>query len=369
MKQPFWILNSSLLLMLLTVLCFIFFSKVKIPARKSIEPDTHAHVEKKEIHKLDISIVYKNDLFDTYKPVIKESEKPDVTIQMPKPPEPVSAYVPESEAPQFLDPLPLTLTGIIVQSDETKNKAIIMDNRTNKQTNYSINDEIEDSQIIRILRNKVIIARSNGQQEILYVRQEDAKADSKTIAMKDIVKKISDEDYLIDPNKFVSYVKNVGEFIELFDLVAAYKQGQIIGSRIGKLNSDSLGLEMGLLPGDIVKNINNIAADSTDNRFKIYKKVISMKEDDKITVELLRNNNPAIITYRIKNLDHKKPTLKMVKSRSENIIKIGNTENAHDESAEKEKIKILKEKYEFAPTMQEIKLREKQNILKQSAAT
>ena len=247
-----------------------------------------------------------------------------------------------------------------------------MDNRTSKQTNYKVGDEIEDSQIIKILKNKVILVRSNGQQEILYVRQEDAKYDNQVVNIKDIVKKISDDNYLIDSTKFVSYVKNVGDFIELFSLATAYKQGQIIGSRIGRLDAASLGLEMGLLPGDIIIKINDVSADNTNNRFNIYKKIISMNENDIITVEISRNGNPIKINYKINNFNKKNTELKKIQdNKSGEIIKLGNTEDTADETGnpEKEKIKILKEKYEFAPTMQEIKLREKQNILKQNIST
>ena len=38
-------------------------------------------------------------------------------------------------------------------------------------------DVIEDAQLMRIFSNKVVLVRSNGQQEVLYLREKDAKTD------------------------------------------------------------------------------------------------------------------------------------------------------------------------------------------------
>ncbi len=52
-----------------------------------------------------------------------------------------------------------------------------MDTRTNKESSYKVGDMIEDAQLIRIFSNKVILMRANGQQEVLYLREKDAKLD------------------------------------------------------------------------------------------------------------------------------------------------------------------------------------------------
>jgi len=80
--------------------------------------------------------------------------------------------------PKFLDPLDITLKGIIVLvHNDSKNRAIIADNKTNKELTYKVGSAIEDAQLIRILSNKVIFLRSNGQQEVLYLREKDAELD------------------------------------------------------------------------------------------------------------------------------------------------------------------------------------------------
>lgn len=364
MKQPFWILNSILLLLFIIILWFVFFSKVKVPPRKNISPDIFVPAEK-PITQIDSSAIYNNDLFNTYRPIVKEPSKLEPISAIPIPPEPIPVQIPPVLTPQFFDALPLTLTGVIMLNDETKNKAIIMDNRTNKQTNYKVGDEIEDAQIIRIFKNKVILIRSNGQQEILYLTHQDAKFDSnilKTRTTKPIVKKINDENYIIDPDGFAMQVRSLGEFIDMLDLQTAYKQGKSIGSKVGKIESDSIVSELGLNQGDIITKINGKPVDTTENRLEIYNK-ISLNKDKVVNLDLLRHNSPFKINYQIRKI--KKFEKQINQTIHRDVSKpMSDFERSEKDTAEAEKIRLLKEKYDFAPTMQEIKLREKCNMAK-----
>lgn len=360
MKQPFWIFNSILFTLFITILLFIFFARVNIPKKQSIEPYAISQGSS-EPEKIDLEQIYKNDLFNTFKSNAISQVREAVQL-MPNPPVPVEPHIPEVAPPQFFDALPITLTGIIILEDESKNQAIIMDNKTQQQVNYRVGDEIEDAQLIRILKNKIILVRSNGQQEVLYLRQEDAKIGNplnRSLLDKDIVKKITNELYFIDPVKFTSYIKNLGELIESFNLSTAYKQGRSIGSIILELPPDSLALQMGLMPGDIIHTINGITTDNHDSQVEIYEKIINLKENDVILVELLRNESPIKIEYKLKKMWRKGNHTKIASIESKIEV-----EKIEENKIEAEKVKILKEKYKFAPTIEEIKLREKQGMFK-----
>lgn len=353
MKQPFWILNSILLFIFVSSLLFIFYSRIKIPKRQSIEA-YQIPVEKKD-EKINSEIIYKNDLFSTYYP---EIILPEISVQekIPMPPQPIEPRVPEISVPHFLDPLDITLTGIIIQEDENQNKAIILDNKTKNQINYNVGDEIEDAQLIRILRNKIILIRSNGQQEILYLREEDLKEDSPidiSSEFKNIVRKMDEYDYIVDPFKFAYYVRNLGEFLDIFDLSTAFKNGAAIGSKIVKLNPESIAVQMGFLPGDIIIRINDIETNNNDSRFEIYKNITSSKENDVIKVDILRNNLPLTNIYKLKRIEKIKT--------NEDKTEFNKLEKSRIED---EKIKIMKEKYQFAPTIDEIAAIERQNLFK-----
>ena len=357
MKQPLWILNSTLLFLLIAIICFIVFSRPTIPARESIEPDEPTRTIKKSIAKVNISKIYQADLFDTYKKEFPETQKSDYVVPFPEPPQPKEVSIPEIPKPQFLDPLNITLKGIIIISnDDTKNRAIIADNATTQESNYKVGDMLEDARLIRIFRNKISFLRSNGQQEVLYLREKDAKLDptfATTTGWEKVIERITDFEYKINPQEFVHKVPNLAQFLDLLDLTTVYQQGSSFGCRIGLLEENSLGVALGLQKGDIVQLVNDIPATNNANRLKIYKTIITMKPQNSITVELQRDGESTTIRYTLEEFKsmHAPPT------------------TAHDvhatkEYIERERLKMLEQKHRVAPTVSEIRKRERINMLR-----
>jgi len=234
MKQSLWIVNAFLSILFLVIIIFISFSRIKIPHKPSIIPEV-VHIKEETVTKMDTSNIYKNDLFGTFQPQASIEDIQKFEIIMPQPPEAVQAEIPQAESPQFLEPLPLTLTGIIMIDDESNNQAIIMDNRTNKQTNYRINDEIEDALLARIYKNKIILIRSNGQQEVLYLRADEIDSPNTPKDWKKIISKSNENEYLVNYEKFAENIKSLSEFTNLLNLTSVYKEGKDIGTKIGKI--------------------------------------------------------------------------------------------------------------------------------------
>ena len=358
MKQPLWIINSSLLLLLLIVGTFIMVSREKVPSRQPINPEAAAsevHVERPTINNKKI---YEKDLFDTYivVPVVKPL---DVELEMPPAPVARPPIVPALPTPIFLPPMNVTLKGIVTVSyDDAKNRAIIADNRTTQEGVYKAGDRIDDAQLVRIFSNKVVLVRSNGQQEVLYLREKDAKTDPMFAALSgwaEIVHEVHPNEYMIDPILFADRVKSLAQFIDMLDLTSVYKKGQNVGCRIGTLEKDSLGALLGLQSGDIIVRINNIPATDTSHRLKIYKEMFKVTAEEKpIIVEYLRRKQPMRFTV---TLEEKRP-----KPTFENIKKVPAVPATTEDVKEKE-LRTLREKYNFAPTMKEIRERERAHMV------
>ena len=127
---------------------------------------------------INISKIYEHDLFDTYEKEAFVSTKPDYVIALPNPPAPRAVHIPTDPKPHFLEPLAIVLKGIIfVHDDDSKNRIIIADANTKHETLYKVGDMVEDAQLIKIFNKKAIFLRSNGQQEVLYLRAKDAQLD------------------------------------------------------------------------------------------------------------------------------------------------------------------------------------------------
>ncbi len=354
MKHPFWIINSSLFFLALIALGFISLSRTPIPERESIKPRVYVK-PKKEVLQINIAKIYENDLFGTYKKEIPTPTQPDYLAPFPEPPEPQIVSVPELPAPQFLDPLNITLKGIIIVStDSRKNRTIIEDSKTKQEALYKVGDTIEDAHIIRILSNKVIMLRSNGQQEVLYLREQDAKTDPAYSIIDEwdaIIQKMSAQNYLINPIAFAYYITNLGQFIDLLGLITAYKQGISIGCKIGLMDEKSFGPKLGLRAGDIILTINNIPATDTENRLLIYKQIVEIQQNAIINVVLLRNNKQQELTYTLKEF-------------SVDGLRSGKEAKPVVKQKEKEAVTVLKKGHQFAPTLKEIRRREKKNMFK-----
>jgi type II secretory pathway component PulC len=354
MKHPLWIINSTLFLLLICILFFVFFSRISIAEREDIEPALYSKLKKEKKLQVNIAQIYQADLFGTYATTQAQQEKSE-EILFPPPPEPHDAEIPELPKPQFLEPLDITLRGIfMVNTDSAHNRAIIADNKTKKEASYKIGDKIIDAQLIRIFANKIIVLRSNGQQEVLYLREQDARLDA-GYAMIDewssVAKPISSTVFMVDPFAFAKRVNDLGQFIEMLHIVTAYKNGQSIGMRIGAFDEKSVGTVLGLQAGDIITHIEEIPAITLEERLAIYQKVLTKTEGDSVTVEVQRNQQTITFEYLLKEFS---PAEGQKETPKQHFVV--------QKIEEDEKVKILQKKYEFAPTLQEIRQKERANM-------
>jgi type II secretion system protein C len=357
MKHPLWILNLALLTLVLFAVGFILVVRKKPVTRADLQPESTNMPLKGEPVQINIAKIYEKDLFGTFHrdlPALSPGGLPP----MPEAPFPKPVSIPQEPKPQFLDPLNIQLKGIIIMlNDDSGNRAIIMDNKTNKEVTYHVGQMIEDAQIIQILSNKIVLLRSNGQQEVLYLREKDAQVDPTYVTLDswhDVVQKASDTEFYISPTQFTNRVKNLAQFIDMLDLITVYKQGHSVGCRIGNLRENSFGKEIGLQTGDIILSINGIPATDTAQRFKIYKGIIAMKPNDLITVDLSRHNQEMTLHYMLKEL---KPVRK------------GSAEPTMSaQDIREEQIRVLQQKHKFAPTLKDMREQERKNMLEKGKA-
>lgn len=346
MKHPFWIVNLGLLSLVLVAFAFVYLSSVKVPMRESIEPSQT--LPRKELKvAINIKKIYEDDLFGTYTKELPQLKRLDAVIPFPEPPVQERIVAPKVIEPEFLDPLQVTLKGIIVVgSNDSKNRAMIQDNKTTQEGTYKVGDIIQDAQLIRIFKNKIIFLRLNGQQEVLYLREQDAKVDpayTESNEWDNVIKKTGENSYLIDPKTFVEQVKNVTQCIDMLNATTAYQQGKSIGLRIGHLTKSPFGKLLGLQKGDIIINVNNIPAQTTEERLAIYKNITSLKLGNKITINLVRKNAAITVIYTLQDFSttEKKETIEE------------KTQTASFFNKKNDNFK--QQHYAFAPTIDKIK--------------
>jgi len=285
------------------MLIFVGLTRYKLPARASLIANYTQSTTLKDVSKIDISRIYRNDLFNTYKESPAQEEKiEEKKLVLPAPPAPQAPVPVQPRTVQFLEPLQVTLKGIMYSSDERSNRAVIEENKSKNEKLYKVGDTVEDSEIVRIYYNKVMLIRSNGQQETLFVSPQEAQKDSAykhEVVWQTIIQQKSATEFMIDKDQFIHEVKNLAEFIDMLDVTTAFKKGKTIGCRIGVLKPQSLGIALGLLPNDIILTIADIPTTSTNDRVEIFTKIKNMTQQETVAVKMLRNGNEITQIYSL----------------------------------------------------------------------
>lgn len=373
MRHPLWILNSSLLLLLLVCVGFIVFTQKTLPKKiENKKSNTARRLTETESTPIDITKIYENDIFDTYHEAINPATQPDYVNPIPTPPSPSSVEIPEDPVIPFLPPLQVSLKGIMIVNDESKNVAVIEDNATRKEENYKIGDSVEDAQLIRILYNKVILVRSNGQFETLYLSEKDitnqALATDEKDNWKDVVLKKSEYLFDIDPVAFVDAIPGLSQFIDMFDVTTIYKKGLSVGCRIGSVTAGSLAHVLGLQSQDILRDVAGISTATPDQRYEIYEKITQLKIGSSFTVELERDGRIQSLGFTLVDLQNPLSEPLSDKPSENEGQKVGILKGPSAAELEEERVKALEERYKFAQTAQDILIEQRRMMTENKEA-
>ena len=365
MKQPLWAINSSLLIFTILGQLAYLFLHIPIPRRAPLEPTKISMADTKVSPTIDIVKIYGiNDLFETYTPEIIASKviEPDIPI-MPQVPNIIPLTIPIEAPKVFIPPLPVTLKGVMYMHDNpTKSVAIVQFQNSKEELNYHVGQLINDAQILKIYPNRIIVVRSNGQKETLYLREDDAEKSFFKENSKEILSLIiptSPGIYKILVKPFITYVKNLGEFIDLLDLTTVYQKGKSIGCRVGKAEKDSLGAKLGFMYDDIIQKIDNLPITDIASRVLAFDHIMTKKINDDIVVQVQREKQTIILKYElIEESDHHIKNIGTNKSK--NNIPI---DPQFMYNIEEEQKKLLAQKVKFAPTAHQLEIEERKRML------
>ena len=288
--------------MLLLAALASYFLSITPPLFKKPKRILDTFTEKQIPQPIKLDLFMENDIFGTIAPVSKTSAtKQNLVPVMPVLSVPHIPVPPEPTPADFIPPLPITINGIVIGSNEFGNIALIVD-ETGKEGIYHLGDKVKDGTIARITKNRIVIFRSNGQEEIFYLRKEDSTPPGATQENRwtYVVKKLESEgNYQLDPQEFKKQIETLGELLDMLNAIPVFKKGIPIGIKINKTESTEIAPVMGFEKGDIVEAINNISTCSLEDRLKLYESVINVKDGDTITINLKRNGESKILSYKI----------------------------------------------------------------------
>jgi type II secretion system protein C len=373
-KQPMWIINSSVLLLLIVLELMVCLFHVSAPRSVSLALSPVGQAATIVKQTIDIDQIYEtNDIFNTYidtattNPFIQSPE-----LIIPSAPLAIPVSIPEIAQPTFVAPLDVTLKGVMFLPDDQLNSVVVVQS-SSMQVDYRVGDFIEDAQVLKIFPDKVLVIRSSGQQEMLYLREEDAAQDLQfedTLVMQpSIVFEIQDGVYSINVAKFVRKLSNLGQLIDALGLVTVYNQGQASGCRVGQASDGTIGAALGLQEGDIITTIENIAINDLASRIAAYNAVIAKTAGETVAITVQRNGSAYSILYNL--VDESKAKVLANKydisagqSSTVSTDDLIDTLSQSDYEIEKQRMGILSRKVVMAPTQQQIQEQELEKLLR-----
>ena len=359
MKHSFWLVNSLLLVLLCCTFIFMFFSQQRVNYTLSLEPQVPLAQESYATNTIQTRLIYENDLFNTYHKTFTAPTQPTyVESSLPQPPSSALPEKPPVEQKKFLPSLKIKLKGIIAVDDQSLNRVVIADEQTQEQKNYKIGDIVEDGLLIKIFPNKAVFLRSNGQQEILYLDERDIEEDPLISQQKkywvNIIQHLKDNEYALDHIALKKSVQNISTLFDLFNVTTVYDNGNTKGLRVGQITPRSLGSYLGLESQDLVTECLDVPLTSLSNQRKCYSLLDGKDFGDSVTITIERNNKSLKLSYVLRDLKDPFDTSLQNKKSKNKII-----EESHEEELKRERIKLLKKKYKFAPTAQDLRIQQK----------
>lgn len=371
MRQPLWAINSSLLFLVLLGQAVFFMVKMPMPRRASLEPGAMQAIEKNVAAVVDIKTIYdENDLFGTFSPRAPVLPKQiDMSVpQMPDAPSAIPLAVPVEPQKVFVPPLPVVLKGVIYLHDQpSRSVAMVQFQDSKEEINYHVGQLINDAQILKILPDHIVVVRSNGQQETLYLRENDASKDLSLETAKELAGLVilhKNGMYHVPVDKFTAQVKSLGQFIDLLDLTTVYQKGKSIGCRVGKASKDSLGAKLGFLYDDIIAQVDGLPVTDIASRVLAFDNIIEKKVGDKITVHVDRSGSTVQMHYILtKSSDGQRADFGASSVKSQAVVKSSGLEQERQTyDLEEQRRKMFEQKIKMAPTAHQVEMEERKKM-------
>ena len=265
------------------------------------------------------SIIQKN-IFDPTMGIVVRIPAPvlpPAVVFIPPPPPVIAPPPPPPVIVPPKVPLNVRLIGTVVRVDNPS-YAVIQDNRTQKQLIYRVGDFLlEDAKITNIARNRVVVSRGDeevileisldgvptSRSQFLAGRQPPSQPAPQPVAIPPGpfspggIRQVAENHWLMERTEVDHAVNNLPELLTKARVVPNFTDGKADGFRIFAIQEDSLYAKIGLRNGDILKKVNEIDVRNPQNFLQVFQQ---LKDENRITIELVRNTEDKTFDYTIR---------------------------------------------------------------------
>jgi general secretion pathway protein C len=180
---------------------------------------------------------------------------------------------------------------------ETFAGAVLQD-ASNLQTFYRLQQKLPDgSRIIKVKRDRVTLSRPGGGTiEIQTVDDTKIVNVASKPAPGSGVRRLSDGRYMVDQREVASSTENLSQVLTQARALPYIEQGKTVGFRISEIVPGSIYEKIGLVNGDVVQRVNAQDVDDPGKFFQLYQ---GLKDEKRISIDLLRNGQRQTLNYDI----------------------------------------------------------------------
>ncbi len=110
------------------------------------------------------------------------------------------------------------------------------------------------------------------------------------------IRKTGKDTYLVDRREVEHTIENLNTVVTQMRAIPYLRDGKSLGFRVFNIHPGSIFDRMGLRNGDVIQRVNGTELSSPANAMGLLDGISDAEE---IRVELLRNNRPQVLSYRI----------------------------------------------------------------------
>ncbi len=209
--------------------------------------------------------------------------------------EPIAA-LPDEPAPGA--PLELKLRG--TARIDGRDYAVFEDPSAGMQDVFSVGERVFDGPKLVSVDEHHAVLLYQGRRRTIELSSEEEQEDSSPAGAKagaeGGIRKTGKDAYLVDRREVEHTIDNLNTVVTQMRAIPYLRDGKSLGFRVFNIHPGSIFERMGLHNGDVIQRVNGTELTSPANAMGLLDGIADAEE---IRVELLRNNRPQVLTYRI----------------------------------------------------------------------
>ncbi len=195
-------------------------------------------------------------------------------------------------------PLELKLRG--TARIDGRDYAVFENSSAGLQDVFSVGERVFDGPKLLSVDEHRAVLLYQGRRRTIEFSSEDEQEESSPAGTEGNsaggIRKTGKDSYLVDRREVEHTIDNLNTVVTQLRAIPYLRNGKSLGFRVFNIHPGSIFDRMGLRNGDVIQRVNGTELTSPANAMGLLDGIADAEE---IRVELLRNNRPQVLTYRI----------------------------------------------------------------------